>query len=261
MRNAALRFVAAATILLAGCGAQEPSAPPTTPASTTRADAVSTVDQASTERYRYDLQYPALAPRDNTLAAALRAYGEQRKREFLAAADNAPRSADTEFVPWELHLRFDLRADTGDFVSVVATGDAYSGGAHGNPLIASFVLHRASGRVVTMADLFADAEDGERALGEYARRELVTRRGATRPLDDGELRWLKDGTAPRAENYAVFAIDGAGARPASGIVLIFPPYQVAPYAEGVIEVAVPAAVFRELLRPAYRGAFEKVVGR
>lgn len=257
MRTAALRLAAAAIFLLVGCGAQELPAPPTTPSAATRAGDVSTVDQASTERYRYDVAYPALAPRDATLAAALRAYGEQRKREFLAAAEGAPRSADTEFAPWELHLRFDVRADTGDFLSIVATGDAYSGGAHGNPLIASFVLHRASDRVVTMADLFTDAEEGERALGEYARRELITRRGATRPLDDGELRWLKDGTAPRAENYAVFAIDGDGARPARGIVLIFPPYQVAPYADGAIEVAVPASAFRELLRPALRGAFEK----
>ena len=107
-----------------------------------------------------------------------------------------------------------------------------------------------------MADLFADAEDGERALGEYARRELVARRSAKRPLDDAELRRLKDGTAPRPENYAVFAIDGEGARPARGLVLIFPPYQVAPYADGAVEVAVPSPVFRDLLRPAYRAAFE-----
>lgn len=257
MRKTALRLAAVAMLLLAGCGAQEQSIPQTMPAATTPTADVGTVDQASTDRYRYDVQYPALAPRDAKLVAAMRAYGEQRKREFLAAAEGAPRSADTEFVPWELRLRFDVRADTDDFLSVVATGDAYSGGAHGNPLIASFVLHRTSGRVVTMADLFVDAEDGERALGEYARRELVTRRSATRPLDDGEQRWLKDGTAPRAENYAVFTIDGDGARPARGIVLIFPPYQVAPYADGVIEVAVPAAEFGKLLKPAFRGAFEK----
>lgn len=256
MRTAALRL-AAATLLLAGCGAQEPPAPPTTPTAATRAGDVSTVDQASTEHYRYDVTYPALAAPDATLAAALRAYGEQRKREFLAAAEGAPRSADTEFVPWELHLRFDVRADTGDFLAIVATGEVYSGGAHGNPVIASFVLHRAGDRVVTMADLFADAEEGERALGDYARRELVARRAAARPLDNAELRWLRDGTAPRPENYAVFAIDGDGARPARGLVLIFPPYQVAPYADGAVEVAVPASVFRELLRPAFRGAFEK----
>jgi hypothetical protein len=256
MRISALRLAAAAMFLLAGCGVQELPAPPTTPAATTRAADVATVDQASTERYRYDVQYPTLAPRDATLAAAMRAYGEQRKREFLAAAAGAPRPPDTEFTPWTLTLRFDVRADTGQFLSVVATGDAYSGGAHGNPLIASFVLHRASDRVVTMADLFTDAEDGERALGEYARRELVQRRGANRSLDDAEQRWLRDGTAPRPENYAVFAIDGEGARPARGLVLIFPPYQVAPYAEGTIEVTVPAAVFRERLRPMYRGAFD-----
>ena len=244
-------------LFLAGCGTQQPPAPPASaPAAATRAADVSTVDQASTERYRYEVHYPALAPRDAALASALRAYGEQRKREFLVAADAAPRLRDIEFVPWELHLRFDVRADTGDFLSVVATGDAYSGGAHGNPLIASFVLHRATGRVVTMADLFADPEDAERALGDYARRELVARRSAGRPPDEAELRRLKDGTAPRPENYAVFAIDGEGARPARGLVLIFPPYQVAPYADGTVEVAVPAAVFRDALRPAYRAAFE-----
>jgi hypothetical protein len=253
-----LRLAATSALLLGGCGTQDlPTATPQVAPAATRAADAATVDQASTARYAYEIHYPALAARDATLAAALRAYGEQRRREFLAAAEAAPRSPDIEFTPWTLRLRFDVRADTGDFVSVLASGDAYSGGAHGNPLIASFVLHRDTGRVVTMADLFADAEDGERALGEYARNALIRRRSETRPLDDGELRWLKDGTAPRPENYAVFAIDGDGARPARGLVLIFPPYQVAPYAAGAIEVPVPASVFRDLLKPVYRKAFEK----
>lgn len=259
MRKTALRLAAASALLLGGCGTQDLPAPHETPrvAASVRAADAAALDQASTDRYVYEIHYPTLTPRDAALATVLRTYGEQRRREFLSGAESARRAPDIEFVPWQLRLRFEVRADTGDFLSVLASGDAYSGGAHGNPLIASFVLHRDTRRVVTVADLFADAEDGERALGEYARRELTRRRNATRPLDDGEQRWLRDGTAPRPENYAVFAIDGDGSGPARGLVLIFPPYQVAPYAEGAIEVSVPAVVFRGLLKPAYRKAFEK----
>ena len=37
--------------------------------------------------------------------------------------------------------------------------------------------------------------------------------------------------------------------------LLFPAYQVAPYAAGLQQVAVPAAQFVDLLRPEFRAAF------
>jgi hypothetical protein len=67
-------------------------------------------------------------------------------------------------------------------------------------------------------------------------------------------RWIEKGTAPDAANFAVFLVDGLDTR-AIGVTVIFPPYQVAPYADGPQQVEVPAKVFYDLLKPEYKNAF------
>lgn len=205
------------------------------------------VDAGGGDNYRYEIRYPALPPQDAPLAAALRAWGERQKHEFLAdVGDRAVPEGANE--AWQMHLDFALRAPGADFVCVLATGDAYSGGAHGNPLLASFVLHRPSRRVLALPELFVKPDAGLRVLATEARHALRERhRGNGRRIDDG--------TAPTAENYAVFLVDADAGGKARGLSLLFPAYQVAPYAEGPQQVDVPAARFRDLLKPEFKAAF------
>jgi hypothetical protein len=67
-------------------------------------------------------------------------------------------------------------------------------------------------------------------------------------------KWVEEGTAPTPANFAVFLIDGLDTR-AIGVTVVFPPYQVASYADGPQQVEVPAKVFYDLLKPEYKDAF------
>jgi len=236
--------------LLVACDRPGPPAVPQRAVAEVPVDAL--IDSAASEKYRYEIRYVALPPEDAPLAAALRAYGDKQKRDFLerSGGDSAP-SEDANW-PWQMHLGFELRSRNADFVSLLASGEAYTGGAHGNPLLASFVLHRPSRRVIALPELFVNPDAGLRAIAAEARREL---RGRQRAGENNDGRRIDDGAAPSAENYAVFLVDADAGGKAKGLEVIFPAYQVAGYAQGAQQVKVPAAKFRALLKPEFKSAF------
>jgi hypothetical protein len=61
-------------------------------------------------------------------------------------------------------------------------------------------------------------------------------------LSEGELENIKTGTAPDSENYRAWALTK------KGILIIFPPYQVGPYAEGFFEILVTYDEIKDILR-------------
>jgi len=121
------------------------------------------------------------------------------------------------------------------------------------------------GKLIALSDLFSDAGAALDALSREARRQLEGRFDAklheTLPEKDqgGALKamhdWVERGTEAKAENFAVFLVDGLDAK-AIGLTLIFAPYQVASYADGTQQVEVPAKVFYKLLKPEYSDAFQ-----
>ena len=66
-------------------------------------------------------------------------------------------------------------------------------------------------------------------------------------LDDmADVDYIRQGVTPEALNFQSYAIEG------DALVLIFPPYQVAPYAAGTQEVSIPLSQLKEILKPAYQ---------
>jgi hypothetical protein len=250
MRIAAPLLVA--MCLLAACDRLEPSSAPRT----VPAPAPAGTDRGGSDKYSYEIRYATLPAQDAPLAVAMRAFGEQQKREFLAHFGDDSALPEGVHWPWEMHLDFDVRAQSTDFLSVLGSGETYSGGAHGNPLLASFVLHRPSLRVLALPELFVNADAGLQVLAAEARRALHQRqRAAGAGAGAGDDRRIDDGTAPKAENYTIFMVDGDVGGKAKGLILIFPAYQVASYAQGPQQVNVPAARFRDLLKPEFKRAF------
>ncbi len=154
---------------------------------------------------------------------------------------------------------------TQDFVSAMAEGDADFGGAHPQPLRATFTQHLATGNIVTLNDLFNDTDAALVTFSTEARRRLgadFEARLRAENLSDKLLaerlkamhEMLDAGTAPNAENFAAFLVDGVDGK-AIGITLIFAPAQVASYVEGAQQVAVPARMFFDQLKARYRDAF------
>lgn len=221
------------------------------------------VDTGKGTGYTFHIAYPPLPANWSALDKAMREFGAANKREVIASNPDW-KAGEAEA---SLDLSFDIARRTANFISVLSNGGIFTGGAHGMPLTASFNLNLTSGKLIVLNDLFTDPALALEALSNECRRQLDARFEARlREVDagaapeqlaadlDAARQWIEKGTAPNPENYRVFLVDGLDA-PAIGLTLIFTPYQVASYADGVQQVEVPAAVFYKLLKPYYRDAF------
>ncbi len=260
-------WVMALVLALAACQRDAPApddargpAPPAQPA----AAPVALKDVSETDpRYVVGISYPPAAARYPGLANALKQYAEAARRELLEAVEGLGDTPPTS--PYDLSLAFTMLVDSPRIVAVAADGSTYTGGAHGNPLIARFVWLPAQSRMLTAAELVPDPKAWEEISG-FAREQLHTSLsqridGDDMPaVDRAELlrsagRMIDDGTAPEADNFAHFEpLMGADGR-IRALRFVFPPYQVGPYSDGTQTVDVPAAVLLPNVAPAYRELF------
>ena len=174
---------------------------------------------------------------------------------------------DKPSAPYELSLAFEQVVDTPQIVAIAADGSRYTGGAHGQPLIARFVWLPQQDARLTSAALVPDAK-GWQAISDYVREQLHT--AVVTRADEDELpaadraalikstfRMIDEGTKPEAGNFSEFVpvLDTAGR--ISALRFVFPPYQVGPYADGTQTVDVPAAILLPHIAPEYAGLFAR----
>ena len=140
---------------------------------------------------------------------ALHAYAETQKKDFLAAQGGEHSANAGEY---KLDITFTVARRTDDFVSVLVSGSSFTGGAHPNPLTASFVAYPAENRMVAMGDLFTDAGAALKILSDEARAQLQGRFEAQLREQIGEgdklepalkdmREWVERGTEPKAEKF------------------------------------------------------------
>ncbi len=270
-RHAFLALAVAMT--LSAC--QRESTPRTTPAGDSAAPAaapaatealVELKDVIETnDRYVVGISYPAAAKRYPGLAKALADYSAAERAELMEAVEAFGNDKPT--APYELSLAFEQVVDTPQIVAVAADGSRYTGGAHGQPLIARFVWLPGQDSRLTAAALIPEPK-GWQAVSDYVREQLhtavVTRADEDElpPTDRAELikntsRMIDEGTEPEADNFSEFVpvLDAAGR--VTALRFVFPPYQVGPYADGTQTVEVPATVLLPHVAPAYAGLFAR----
>lgn len=259
-------------LALAGCRKDDAQAPV---AATDQAPAVETpVDGApaavelqdviqTNARYVLGISYPPAVNRYPGLAQVLSDYAGHAKAELLKAVDEL--GNDTPTAPYELSLAFDMEVDTPKVVAVSAEGSSYTGGAHGQPLVARFVWLPEKEQLLT-AQALIDSPKGWQAVSDYTSDTLLAQAMARAQGEDmtpeeqqAQVRNLSkmidEGTAPEAANFAQFqpVMDAAGR--IAALRFVFPPYQVGPYSDGTQTVDVPAAVLLSHVAADYRELF------
>jgi len=259
-------------LLLAMAACRREAGPPGTPAVTpaaTTAPATAAVRPALQDvieqdpRYVVGISYPAVANQYPGLAAELRRYAEAARSELMQAVHGL--GTDKPSAPYELSLAFTELSATPKLVTIAADGSTYTGGAHGNPLVARFNWLPGDQRLLTAQALFPDAKAWP-ALSAFVREQLhaaLSQRADADEMPPAEReafvrnagRMIDEGTEPEASNFAQFEpVLGPDAR-IQALRFVFPPYQVGPYADGTQTVDVPASELAPLLAPAYRDLF------
>lgn len=174
--------------------------------------------------------------------AAEYAAGPEGEQPPGAGATPGAEGSVWEGPDWSLSLDYDTPHQTERYLAIPFTGYEYTGGAHGMPLILPLIIDLATGNPVGPEGLFAPGTPWLERLSERSRAALQDRE-----LLSADEQWLREGTAPSAENYTLL-FPGP-----DGLTVTFAPYSVAPYAAGIQEVLVPYRDLGGLLNPALFG--------
>jgi hypothetical protein len=113
-------------------------------------------------------------------------------------------------------------------------------GAHPNAYYRTFTFDKQSDEELLISDLFFSSNYLEK-LSEDSRTQIAERLGG----DGVVTEYLESGTTPDAPNFQHFYLDE------DELVIIFPPYQVGPWAIGTQEARFERSTLRDHLIPTY----------
>ncbi|MFT4249704.1 MAG: hypothetical protein QM581_16990 [Pseudomonas sp.] len=274
MRSIAGWFIWLGLLGVAGCQrAPQPAPTGQAPVATSEGAGVAHQGEAApvalddiiehTPSYVIGISFPKGLEQQQGLARLIRDYADAARAELMRALEGL--GNDRPSAPYELSLSFQTLVDTPALVAVAADGGRYTGGAHGEPLVARFVWLKGPRKPLTAETLIPD-ERNWAGIGNYVAARLheaaLTRAQADRltPEEQASLlssadRMIAAGTTAKAANFSQFQplVDGAGR--ITALRFVFPPYQVGPYSDGTRTVDVPAKVLRPLLAQEYAGLF------
>lgn len=262
----------ATTLAVAGCKreaatpAAEPApaaAPAVTaaPAAAAPAELKDVIEHSPS--YVVGITFPPALNRYPGLAEAVGRYAQAAREELMQAVGGL--GNDRPSAPYELSLQFEMLLERPELVAVAADGSRYTGGAHGEPLVARFVWLPQQQRMLTAETLIPDPK-GWTQVADYVAAQL--RQAVQARVDAEQLppedhdeqvrsadKMIAEGTEPQAQNFSQFQplVDAAGKIVA--LRFVFPPYQVGPYSDGTQSVDVPASVLRGLVAPEYAELF------
>jgi hypothetical protein len=114
----------------------------------------------------------------------------------------------------------------------------FSGAAHPNNSSFSVNYDLAANKEVTLDDMLNSG--WENTISELSIKSIMNQiySGKTDPDD-----WVKEGAGPDKKNFKVYNVTQ------TGLVITFPTYQVASYAQGPVEVFIPYSDIKDIIKP------------
>jgi hypothetical protein len=169
--------------------------------------------QNAVSQFKSDTDYGSITPQD----AAYIGLGEDGRKYAFGASYEATSS------PTTISYIFTLYEDTL--------------GAHPNGTLLTYTFDSSSGAPLALTNLFAPGTDVYAELSEIARAKLPAVIAAQEGVDlsSYDPSMMLPGTTLDAANFQWFYIANGN------LVFLFPPYAVAPYAAGTIELPLPLA--------------------
>lgn len=196
--------------------------------------------EASTKIYTINLHYLQFEHPDRAQAV----FNTFAQREIQGMVDGYKRDVAKEnpSVPtdpnlkWSFEMRSHAHLVTRHWVSYELAGGEYTGGAHPIPIVVTTLFDLTRGHAMKLGDMFRKGAPYLSTLSTLSRAYL-----AKQDLGS-DADWQKRGTEATEANFQAFYLDG------QNLVVVFPPYQVAPYAAGVVEFKIPLANLRNIAR-------------
>jgi len=156
-------------------------------------------------------------------------------------------AADLKMLPTSMNnyieIGYNIEYADNDLISVSFLEGTFTGGAHPNYSYFTITYDLRNGKELKLSDLFKPGARYLEAVSAYATRDLQSRK---MPDSDENMGLAQDtwaeGATAKAENYQSWNLTK------KGLMFIFDPYQVGPYAAGSQTVIVPYAKLREFAK-------------
>ena len=219
----------------------------------------------TTPQYVIGISYPPSAAKYPGLATALKQYADAARNELLQAVKSVPAKGGDGMM-YDLTLSFTEVHQSPDLVAIAVDGSRFTGGAHGEPLIARWVWLPKENRQLSAQDLIADSKAWQ-SVADNVREQLHTALSqrldadGLSPAERSDLvknagKMIDEGTEADPEHFSMFEPVMTPGGKIGALRFVFPPYQVGPYSDGTQTVDVPAAVLMPLITEKYRDLFE-----
>lgn len=139
-------------------------------------------------------------------------------------------AGDTTVTPsFEYKITCDTLFENDKNVSLFFTFYDWTGGAHGNIALVSIVYDKKQKRSLSITEASGLSLQ---KISDICRKDLLKTLCGGNLKDTACVDWVKNGSAPKAENYSAFTSDG------KTLIIYFAPYQVAPWAAGIVTVKI-----------------------
>lgn len=180
----------------------------------------------------------ALALMEDFVRETLTEFKEQGKFDVLTP-EEAALIGITETRKESVTITYEVRegARTVSYVFMLAIDTL---GAHPNFFYRTFTFDLETGSELGISELFTNNSDYLTRLSSIAFFDLSKELG-----EESDVEYIREGVEPNALNFANFTIEG------DRLVLLFPPYQVAPYAAGPQDVRIPLSQLKDILKSEY----------
>ncbi len=178
--------------------------------------------------YGIEIEYPYMTGLDKPLIQD--GFNQLIKKYFDEVISEFEERSRTDFhensPKWNMTYKYSVTYSSPRYVSLLLDGYHFWGGAHGMAVFETILFDLKTGRQLYLPDLFQADSDYLKVLSEYCIEELMD-------MENPDPDWIQKGAAPQKDNYEFFTIDE------SGLTIMFPQYQVAPYVAGVIRITIP----------------------
>lgn len=129
-------------------------------------------------------------------------------------------------VTFSFELDFEEPIVTDSFISIEFNEYTYSGGAHGNYMTIPINYDTKNSKIITLQDVLQGDKAKLKSIADFTYQQLAQKEGLF--MDQ-----VVEKTTPNWGNFSSFLLTE------EGIVIQFQPYEVGPFAAGLIEVEIP----------------------
>lgn len=205
-------------------------------------------EKSPDKMWEIKLTYPQVAglmdPQlEKTINTEIQTLVDTTVSEFKKEAkenSNALKDAPTVSGTNQLFISYVANRVDSSFVSLDFTiSHYYMGMAHPDSKHATLTYSLHLKKELQIADLFESEANFSQALSDYAVKDLNLQLGP----DQGMTFLIAQGASPSAQNFRTFNISS------DDLILIFDPYQVAPYSAGTRHVSIPFVNLKLILNP------------